>query len=249
MLRYTAFHLQKPTRFGLVTILSLGLIFSACNFPPQAQAVVSSDADYSIELEDISTERPQPTPTPPAPLTQTLYSTNAFSDSNYIVSGSNDSIFFQLSQPTIDFGALSATNPVIRTSEMKFSGPPSGAQVFGYQNTPLISLDRQTLPDTTCDNGACSQNIAAPWTSSLTYGFGYRCESKAKFMCDQSFEPVNTFKQFPDVSANESIQPIILNRQAKQDAEAKIIYKVNMSRTQSPGGYSNTITFLAIPNF
>jgi len=227
-----------------LSVFFLGNLFLGI-FPQQASAAVSSNTDYLLQFNQINTETLEPTPK--------LENMDAKKTNKkippYTITSTNDSFSFELSQTNIDFGSLSPTNPVIRTSEISFSNPLFGAQVIGYENHPLTTTKKEILEDTTCDNGLCTQEIAASWTSSLAYGFGYRCESDFSGACNDNFSKAATFKQLPDRSANESEQAIILNQQTKQTTKAKIIYKINISGTQPHGDYSNTITYIAIPNF
>ena len=207
--------------------------------------------NYSIDVDTIDTN-PQPTPKSPqqvlGSVTQSLKS-DFTTGPNYTVNESTDSFGFGLSQDAIDLGVLSASNPVIRTSEIYLTNSEKGGQVLTYQNHPLFSQDKKTIEDTTCDNGACTETTAAPWGSSLTYGFGFRCDSDATGICDQQFNASNAFKQYPDDSRGEQSQPIVLSNRSNGSSTSKITYKVTISGTQTQEGYYNTITYLAIPNF
>ena len=229
-------------------ICLLGVIYIGI-FPPSARAALSSNPDYTIELDDLSTDNPEPTKIPIVPNLPVPSISPTLNTSNYSINSTSDAFSFTLSQNAIDFGILSATNPVIRTSDIVLASPLQGAQIFANQNHPLTSKEQQTIPDTTCDNGSCSQGISTPWTSSLTYGFGYRCEINENDGCDNTFTDPTAFKQFSDAASNESFHSIAINQQFHQPIKAKIIYKVNISGTQPAGNYNNTITFIAIPNF
>lgn len=233
--------------FALTSIL---LTLFAYSLPNQVVAAVSSGSDYSIEIEDLNTSMPEPTSPPkviqnqPNPLPLDVYTPPP-----YTIAATNDTFAIKITQTAIDFGTLSATNPVIRTSDLGMTTPFYGAQILSYTNHPLMNTEKTILPDTTCDTGTCSQTIPSIWENDLTYGFGYRCESVSKDICSKDFSASNSFKQLADNSAKESPQTIILNQQANQDILAKITYKVNISGTQPVGGYSNTITYIAVPNF
>lgn len=232
-------------------MLHLAIVLTSHFSPPTSLAAVSTGEDYSIEFEDINTALPEPTSPPrvipQAPLPTTFIPPNT--PPPYTIAATNDSFSFKIAQTIIDFGALTATNPVTRTTDISFSTPTHGAQIFGYANHPLMNTEKITIPDTTCDTGTCTQSIPSIWENDLTYGFGFRCESEATEVCGRDFSGSNSFKQFSDSSAKESPVPIILNQQAKPSTTARLIYKVNISGTQPVGGYSNTVTYLAIPNF
>lgn len=218
--------------------------------PGQVSAAVSSGSDYSIEIEDINTSMPEPTA--PSKVIQTqpnLVPKDIYTPPPYTIAATNDSFSIKIPQTNIDFGALSATNPVIRTSTVAMTTPLYGAQLLGYTNHPFMNTEKTILPDTTCDTGTCSQTIPSAWENDLTYGFGYQCESASKDICGRDFSASNSFKQFADSSAKESPQAIILSQQSNHNISAEITYKVNISGTQPIGGYSNTVTYIAVPNF
>jgi hypothetical protein len=254
-------HTLKPTKkplrkLKIGTLLFASLLFfaphsfSGVGPPSIVYASTSSSGDYSIEFDTIDGENAQPTKPPPITNNQYQSITNSpIKAPQYTIETSNDSFSFALSQTAIDFGPLSATNPVIRTSDMTFSTPARGSKIVASENHPLMTPAKNVLPDTTCDNGSCTQTIPDLWSSNLTYGFGFRCESSFKNSCDQGFSDQNAFKQFADDTAKESSQPIMLNQQSNHNTSGKVIYKVNISGTQALGGYSNTITYIAIPNF
>lgn len=159
------------------------------------------------------------------------------------------SFSFTLSQNTIDFGILSATNPVIRTTNLTIASPASPYQVLGSEDHALLSASNAVIPDTTCDNGSCTEITSAEWSNTLTYGFGYRCEDVKGTGCASAFSDPNSYRQFADRSKGETPQPVMASDIKGKNDEAKILYKVNIPGTQQTGSYSNEITFIATPTF
>jgi len=160
-----------------------------------------------------------------------------------------------LSSGLIDFGSLSPTNPVVRTVDLSvYSLSTFGYSVIAFEDHPLQSdpdVSGANIPNTTCDNGECSHENAAEWTNILTYGFGYRCDNVTGFDCDSSFsnaEGPNFYKHFPDISAGLLPQSVMSGIGSK-NKEARVSYKINISGNQAPGIFSNTVTYIAIPNF
>lgn len=157
-----------------------------------------------------------------------------------------------ISETLLDFGLLTPTNPIERTITLAVSGVnPPGYSVTAAQNHELMNGSTgTTIPDTTCDDGKCTESLASEWTNTLTYGFGYRCEAEdiACVENDTSFIPKSFFKQFSNTSDNESATTI-MSGGAKNSLEATILYKVNISSSQPAGAYSNEVTFLATPNY
>lgn len=152
---------------------------------------------------------------------------------------------FSISPTLLDFGIVSPNNPITRTNTLTVS---NGA-TLGYSVT--VSADRQptskegsVIPGTSCDDGTCNDSKASIWTSSLSYGFGYRCDNLSGKDCDSSFLE-NYFKS---LSISPSLQTIMSGGRGR-DKKAQVSYKVNISPTQQAGTYTNNITFIAAPSF
>ncbi|MGI8419557.1 MAG: hypothetical protein ACR2LN_02835 [Candidatus Levyibacteriota bacterium] len=244
---------QKSTITFLlvISISSFSILHSP--FLESAHADTVSNSNYSIDVDNIDTN-PQPTPKKTVQqvlgtsITQSLKS-DFTTGPNYTVKESTDSFSLGVAQNAIDLGVLSAANPVIRNSEIFLTNADHGGEILTYQNHPLLAQDKKIIPDTSCDNGACTETTGAPWESNLTYGFGYRCDSVTSQICDQQFNKVDIFKQFPDNSKNEFLQPIIMSHHSSGKTTGTVTYKVTISATQNQEGYYNSITYIAIPNF
>lgn len=158
---------------------------------------------------------------------------------------------FSISNLEIDFGTLTPTNPVTRTSTLTVSiGSANGYTVTAFENHALlIPGNGQMIPDTTCDSGTCSETTSSAWTSTLAYGFGYRCDNVSGTDCASGFSSGNNYKQFANNSLNELSQPVMVGTNVGRNKQATITYKVNISGTQPPGSYTNQIVYMAVPTF
>lgn len=181
--------------------------------------------------------------------------TNTLSGSNYIIqTGLRDqyagpSLSFSISPTLIDFGGLTATNPVTRTETLNVFNEDNSYQVFAYEDSELKSPGGNAIiPDTSCDNGSCDNITGAPWTSSYTYGFGYHCDNAQAQGCVNGFSKGN-YKQFADLALKQNEALIMQGTPALKSIESQITYKVTVSGTQQPGSYSNNITYLLIPAY
>ncbi len=168
---------------------------------------------------------------------------------------------FTISSRIVDFGVLVPTNPITRKITLTVSNTKApGYQVTASQNHPPQNLrTKDLIPDTTCDNGTCTQIKASDWESALTYGFGYRCDSLSILTkngpsadCrkdDSSFvNSPNSYKQFADESKKEKAV-VVLKGERGRNQRAGITYKVNISTSQATGSYENTATYIATPTF
>ncbi len=168
---------------------------------------------------------------------------------------------FSISDTIIDFGVLSPTNPVTRTSTISVDNQSANGYVVtaSENHQLLVPAKGAVIPDTTCDAGTCTQTTPAAWTSSLVYGFGYRCDSVSVIYngstssdClggGSSFSPnANYYKQFADASKTETAQTLMSGTSGRTQ-QATITYKVNVSTGQAPGLYTNTVTYIATPTY
>lgn len=236
----------------LFSFFILVILSSLCGiFPENVIGNSISNDNYSIDVNTIDTN-PQPT-TPPQKhqvLGISSYVPNYFTTGpDYKVNTSNASLTFETSQNLIDYGILSSTNPVIRTSELSLSSPDLGGQIISYEDNPLSTTTNDVIQNTTCDNGSCSPDIPAPWVNTLTYGFGYRCDSEMNETCDTQFSNADYFKPYSVDSENQLPETIVTSTNGGSSTKATITYKVNISGTQKTGGYYNNLTYMAIPNF
>lgn len=157
---------------------------------------------------------------------------------------------FGISETAIDFGTLSPTNPVSRQHAITIqTGSAFGFTLYGSSNQPLTNIQNAIIPNTTCDNGQCNSDNSSVWTSTLAYGFGYRCENKKNISCGRGFSKQSYFKHIPNISSQEDSVVILESALPFYALEAILTYKLNVSGTQPQGNYENTITYIAVPNY
>lgn len=223
-----------------------------------AAALTMDNGNYQVQMDDYDMTTGTTSDSGQKPADNTAQTVEGeYTGTNYKVKAGFDYNYpftaysFTLSQTMVDFGILSATNPVIRDLQLTVDNPPPhGYQVLAAEDHVLLSnTGNYPIPDTSCDNGSCSDSVAAPWSSTLTYGFGYRCEDKAGSACDPSFANQDYYKEFPDLSKKEAAGVIMQGKEASKTATSQITYKVNISGTQQPGKYSNHISYIAAPGY
>ncbi|MBI2613463.1 MAG: hypothetical protein HYW62_01725 [Candidatus Levybacteria bacterium] len=234
---------------GLFVYLFIGL------FLPTASAQTMSNKDYKVKMQGFNSIS--------GTTTNTDYKVRStVGDLSPVVSeGVNFKIrsgienidstlafSISLSSDLIDFGSLSPTNPIVRTANLNiYSLPAYGYSVLAFENHPLQS-ENTTIPNTTCDDGQCSEENAREWTNTLTYGLGYRCDNVIGFDCNSSFAKPNFYKHFADHSNGQSEQSMMSGIGSK-NKDVRISYKVNIPGNQAEGIYTNIITYIAVPNF
>ena len=179
---------------------------------------------------------------------------NLFSGANYKVRAGFQYIYtlipfsFSISNTFIDFGIISPTSPVTRTNILTVSnGSAYGYQVTASQNHNLrVNASGFEIPATTCDSGLCTPTTSDAWTSSLTYGFGYRCDNVSGTDCYSGFTTSTYYKQF---ISSPSAVIVMSSSNIGKNRKSQITYKVNVSGTQAGGLYTNIINYIAIPTF
>lgn len=231
-------------------------------FLPTATALTMSNSFYIITMGNLNSIAGTPTNTnyklgiTSGETGSGLYSLNGV---NYKVRAGFQYIHsiitfsFQIQNPAVNFGTLTATQPVNRTSNLVVSN----GSAYGYTVTAMESsalkdtTSGSTIPDTTCDNGLCTTTSAQAWTpnidgSSTTYGFGYNCTNVTGTECPADFTNANYFRPF---SASPSATTVMSSSVVGRSQKVQITYRVNSSQTQPSGLYTNVITYIATPTF
>lgn len=155
---------------------------------------------------------------------------------------------FSVSSVFVDFGVISPTSPVTRTNDLTVSfGSAHGYQVTVSQNRNLrTDATGWEIPPTTCDSGTCTTTTAAAWTSSLVYGFGYRCDNLSGTDCNTDFSTSTFYKQF--ISSPSAVS-VMSSSNVGRNRKGQITYKVNVSGTQPAGLYTNIINYIATATY
>jgi hypothetical protein len=238
----------------LLILLILNAYFLTLNVP-FANAQTMSNSQYILQMGNFNMASGKPTGSGYA-VSYTMGQTGPglYSGANYKVRAGFQYIYslipfsFRISSTEIDFGTLNATNPVTRTNTLTVSnGSASGYQVTASENHALLNIAYgKTIPDTACDSGPCTPSTSGPWTSTLTYGFGYRCDNISGTDCASGFTTSTYYKPF---IASPSAQAVMLGSNVGRNKQCQITYKVNISGTQAAGTYANTIMYIATPTF
>lgn len=210
----------------------------------------ASAQSLNIQIDEINTAPDETIPTPVQLTSPPLQSKTAEEKiSPGIQSFSQIGLMsFSVSSHMLDFGALSPANPVIRNIKLSIISEFTDYQILAYENHPPRTNNNIAIPDTTCDNGSCTEKDSSVWENGLTYGFGLRCEALTYLFCIEPFGK-NEYRQVPNVLASELPEALIKGIKNKKPQEAQLDFKLNIGGTQQSGTYTNTVTFLAVPNY
>jgi hypothetical protein len=116
--------------------------------------------------------------------------------------------------------------------------------VTAQQTAKLTSSNGDTIPDTTCDSGTCTESSAGVWTTATNNGFGFNVSGSD---VSADFVGPTYFRPFADASLAESAQTIMTSSVAGKNRTATITYKVSPIGSQAAGTYTTQIIFTATP--
>lgn len=239
-----------------ITIITVIIVIIFILSSRSAGALTMSNSDYNLQMGNFDTPQDVPESEPKVDVLGEK-DANLFLGENYTVYSSfhytkPDAKFrFSISETFIDFGVIDPGTPVTRTNSLTvYAGSALGYSVYASQNAPLTSAESGTIiPNTTCDDGNCTENSSSEWSGVLTYGFGYRCDNEEGKDCPPSFTTSKFYKHFADSSKNEIEQEIMSGTNVGKNKKVKITYKLNISATQKAGPYGNIVTYVATPTF
>jgi hypothetical protein len=109
-----------------------------------------------------------------------------------------------------------------------------------------------TIPDTTCDDGTCTEASGVGWTSPNANGLGYSLDNvtgtPASF--EYSDDPSGFLaRQFSNIGNGETAYEIMSSTSPSNTEEVYVCYRITISATQQAGKYENDVTYIATANF
>jgi hypothetical protein len=233
-MKYARFAARRDLRFKILCLISiLSLISYLLSQDKLTYADTLNGGAIQLQIEE-TTPTPTPpensSPTPPPPVSLSI---------------DGGSISIGQDIDAIDYGPLSPTNPILRILNISASDTAKGFSVFAFEDHPPTASNSAVIEDTACDNHLCQQTNSSDWISTLTYGFGYRCDS---IYCSPGFEKDTFYKQFANNGNGKFPERIMASRQPGSIA-GRITFKLNISGTQDLSvPYQNTVTFISLPN-
>lgn len=234
---------------GLLGYWFIGLLVYS---PIHAQASIESD-NYKIQMPNFNSGAGIPTSTTyKMDTTIGQAAAGLYSSSGYRVRSGFQYIHsiipfsFSMSNFLINFGPLVTEVPSTLTSTITVSsGGAGGYKVMARESSALTS-NVDTIPNTNCDSGSCTQSSAGVWSLATTYGFGYNMSGND---VPDDFVDSTYYRRFADASQGQADQVVMSSNNVGKNRVATITYKVNVSGTQAAGKYQNKILFTAIPSF
>lgn len=236
--------------FVIWTLVICNLIFTSS---VSAQAVIKSD-NYNIQMPNFNSGAGIPSSSG-YKLDTTIGQTapGLYSSTGYRVKAGFQYIHsiipftFSMSNYLINFGTIIPGTPATLTSNLTVSaGGAGGYKVMARESTAMQTTSGDSIPDTTCDAGTCTQSVAGVWSQVTTYGFGYNMSGQD---IPADFTDSTYFRHFANASLGQADQIVMSNVNVGRGRSATITYKVNISGVQEAGAYQNKILFTAVPSF
>ncbi|MBI2310784.1 hypothetical protein HYU90_03140 [Candidatus Collierbacteria bacterium] len=156
---------------------------------------------------------------------------------------------FSVDKIAVNFGSVAPSTIYTDTNVLTVhAGGAYGYVVKAIENQLLTSSGSTTIPNTTCDPAlTCSLSDATPWTSTLSYGFGYNMSGNDVDTAD--FVNSTYFRPFPANSLAQNPVTIMSKSGVTRASVATVTYQLIVSPTQPAGTYRNIIQYIAIPSF
>lgn len=241
-----------------ISVLTVLAVLSITSFlyPSISYAVTMENGSYQIDSTiNYSAQTKTDIPEPQENI-KTSPQPRSTSGKNYTVTYGFDGIpignFFALknSNSKISFDTITPGEALERTTTLDIiPGSSGGFQLFTVEDKALTDKDKKiSIPDTTCDNGNCTNTLTDTWNSPLTYGFGFRCDDKNADTCSDAFSENTSYRKIPNIELGDTAQ-VFADKTGIAPAQIKITYKINVSGSQPQGVYKNNVLLLASPLF
>jgi len=176
---------------------------------------------------------------------------NYFSSTGYHVKAGFQYIYalydfsFSISNLAVNL-ALTPNSFSTASHTLTVTTPGQGYSVTTYETSKLTNDNSDTIPDTTCDAGTCTESSAGAWTVATNNGFGYNVTGND---VATDFTGPTMFRPFPDFSASEPPATIMTTTSAGKNRVATVNYKLSPSASQASGTYTTQIIYIATPTY
>ena len=105
-----------------------------------------------------------------------------------------------------------------------------------------------SIPQTTCDGGACTLTTAAAWTTPTNNGFGHTCRNQTNHDCAATYSSGSNFRPTANVAAGDTPQTIMASS-TPASATGRIKYRISAGSSQPAGDYKTIITYTITPTY
>jgi hypothetical protein len=119
----------------------------------------------------------------------------------------------------------------------------NGYSVTVQESSAMRTVDgRFSIPDTTCDGGACTESAAAAWTNATKNGLGHTCFNQLNHDCNAAYSSGVNFRQAANLAAGETAQSVMSSSTAAT-ATGRVKYRLSAGVAQPAGIYTTVISY------
>lgn len=122
-----------------------------------------------------------------------------------------------------------------------------GFIITSQETDQLTNSGGQTIPDTTCDNGSCTEITADAWvTATANHGLGHTCFGLS---CVAAYSSGTNYRQFASIADAETAQTMMSSSTPVTNATSTVVYQLSVPVSQASGDYTNTVVYIATAQF
>lgn len=122
-----------------------------------------------------------------------------------------------------------------------------GYTMTSQENDQMTNAGGQTIPDTTCDNGSCTETTGDAWvTASANHGLGHTCFG---LNCVGAYSAGTNYRQFASIADTETAQTMMSSSSPVTNATSTVVYQLSVSGSQPSGNYTNTVVYITTAQF
>ncbi|KKU14602.1 MAG: hypothetical protein UX21_C0014G0004 [Microgenomates group bacterium GW2011_GWC2_45_8] len=235
----------------LICLVCFVFLTSYFGFPKTVHAQTLTSPSFTIRQGNFNMTSGTKTSTN-YNLTDTMGQTAAefFSSTGYHVKAGFQYMYtlydfsFSISSLAINLGTLTPNAFTTASHTLTVTAPGQGYSVTAYETARLTNAYGDTISDTICDSGPCTETSAEIWTTATNNGFGYNVIGDDH---DPDFTTASYFRPFPDFSLSESPATVMTTASAGKNRVGTVTYKVSPGSSQAAGDYSTQIIYIATP--
>ncbi len=163
------------------------------------------------------------------------------------------------SAPYVAFGTLQISDFIDAAQKLKVAtNAESGYSVTTQESTEMQligatgPISGTTIPDTTCDDGTCTEAAGVGWTDPDANGLGYSLDNVTGTPASFEYnDDASGFlaRQFPNIGNGETAYEIMNSTGPSNTEEAYVCYRITISSVQQAGTYENDVMYIATANF
>ena len=144
---------------------------------------------------------------------------------------------------TVPFGNISPNTFYIGCHDLQVSTNAGNGYSLTAQESRLLSTAQFTIPNTTCDNGACTLLTAGAWTNAAKNGFGHTCTNQTNHDCASTYSSGSNFRPLANIAAGDTAQAVMSSSTAAT-ATGRIKYRLSAGAAQAAGLYTTIIAYI-----